>query len=114
MKKFLGIEIGEYGIECGYVDYATLAKSFDCILNNTIVEVNQNYDLISGNPYYDEEEEDYKEIFQWYIISENGADILKEYTDELVFYNYELDLYLWGVTHFGTGWDYVLTDIKID
>ena len=25
----------------------------------------------------------------------------------------ELDMFLWGITHFGTGWDYVLTDLKI-
>jgi hypothetical protein len=30
-----------------------------------------------------------------------------------VFYNEKLDIYVWGITHFGTAWDYVLTDIKI-
>jgi hypothetical protein len=23
-------------------------------------------------------------------------------------------MYIWGVTHYGTSWDYVLTDIKIE
>ena len=54
------------------------------------------------------------EVFQYYIISDNGAEILKEWTDELVWYNEELDMYVWGVTHWGTSWDYVLTDIVIN
>ena len=28
--------------------------------------------------------------------------------------NETLDLYIWGVTHYGTGWDYVLTNINLD
>lgn len=54
------------------------------------------------------------EIFQYYIVDDNGADILKEFTNNPLFYNEELDMYIWGVTHCGTGWDYVLTDIKIE
>ena len=62
-----------------------------------------------------ENEQDYPpEIFQYFIISSQGAEILEYYTDEIVFYNRELDLYVWGVTHWGTSWDYVLTDIVID
>lgn len=52
------------------------------------------------------------EVFQWFITNEQGAEILKE-AEEIVFYNEVLDLYLWGVTHWGTSWDYVLTDIRI-
>ena len=51
------------------------------------------------------------EIFQYFIVDDNGARILQEY-NEIVFYNEELDMYVWGVTHWGTSWDYVLTDIK--
>ena len=54
------------------------------------------------------------EIFQYYIISEYGADVLEQYTDEIVYYNEQLDLYLWGIDHFGTSWDYVLTNIVVD
>lgn len=31
---FYGNKISDHGIEHGYVDYATLAKSFNLILNN--------------------------------------------------------------------------------
>lgn len=53
------------------------------------------------------------DIFQWYIVNSNGAEILEE-AGEIVYYNNELDMYLWGVTHWGTSWDYVLTNIKIE
>ena len=61
-----------------------------------------------------EEEETYHEIFQYYIVSENGAEILKEFTDDPVFYVPFIDCYVWGVTHYGTAWDYVLTDVKLE
>lgn len=153
---FFGNEISKYGQENHRVDYRTLAKAFDAVLNNNIVSVTgwENWETVNGydeyaedsdgNEYsyseaqdrieelreeqeeldedserYTEIEEDikcledirYSEIFQYFIISDNGAEILKEYTDEIVLYNSELDMYVWGVTHYGTSWDYVLTDI---
>lgn len=57
--------------------------------------------------------EELPDIYQTYIISKQGADILKDYTNEIVYYNSDLDMYVWGVTHFGTSWNYVLTDIVI-
>lgn len=59
------------------------------------------------------EDEHYDEVYQWYIISDNGARICEEF-GEIVYYNEALDMYLWGVTHWGTSWDYVLTDIPCD
>ncbi len=61
-----------------------------------------------------DEQDNQQEIFQYYIISDNLAEILKDLTDEVVYYIDYLDIYIWGVTHWGTSWDYVLTDIKID
>lgn len=60
------------------------------------------------------EENEPPEVYQWYIISYNGADFLKRFTDEIVYYIPVLDIYVWGVTHWGTSWDYVLTDIEIE
>lgn len=57
-----------------------------------------------------EEEYEQPEIYQTYIVSDAGAEILKE-AEEIVYYNDELDMYVWGVTHWGTSWDYVLTKI---
>ena len=53
------------------------------------------------------------ECYQEFIISEQGAKILADYTDEVVWYNEDFDLYLWDINHYGAGWDYVLTGIKI-
>lgn len=207
-KYFFGNEISEYGQKNNRVDYATLAKSFDAVISNDLMEKTadigywelENGDLTyyyhQGKRYTEEEFEEKKnelqeyidnieednenkieeliekikkctdyedgilddelyalqdrqtklqkelnsllknnsieglkkqleeleeledlassedEVYQWYIISNNGASILKDWTNEIVYYNDELDLYLWGVTHYGTSWDYVLTDIK--
>jgi hypothetical protein len=50
---------------------------------------------------------------QDFIISKYGFDILKEYTDEVVFYNERLDIYVWGVSRWGTGWAYELTNVRL-
>lgn len=112
--RAFGHKVSEYGRENGYLDYLTLSKIVgDCILNNNIFEYAgyENWELESG------EEEDvdgyYQEVYQYYIISDEGARLLKYYTDELVYYHEELDMYLWGITHFGTSWDYVLSNVKI-
>ena len=59
-------------------------------------------------------QEQQQEIFQYYIIDDNGAEILQTWTNEIVYYIEYLDIYIWGVTHYGTSWDYVLTNIKIE
>lgn len=147
---FYGNKISDYGLEHGRVDYRTLAKAFDGVLNNEIMQKTweigyweqesgfvdnseeieelqeQIEELMLDNDNDEhteeieeiqdkinelEEEADMDEIFQYYIVDDNGARILKE-INEIVFYNEELDMYVWGVTHYGTSWDYVLTDIK--
>lgn len=151
-KYFYGNEISEYGQRNGYVDYATLSKAFDAVLNNDIVqktwdvvgyweqesgfvdhteEINELQEQIeelmldNENDEHTEEIEELQDrineleeeqdqtddIFQYYIVSDSGAEILKE-INEIVFYNEALDMYVWGVTHYGTSWSYVLTDIK--
>lgn len=60
--------------------------------------------------YYQYEQERQPEIFQYYIVSDNGADLIKHYTNDPLYYIDFLGCYVWGITHFGTGWSYVLTD----
>lgn len=63
----------------------------------------------------EEQERSYnQEIFQYYIVSDQGAEMIKQYTDDPLFYNETLDMYVWGITHFGTSWNYVLTDVKLN
>ena len=55
-----------------------------------------------------------QEIFQYYIVSYQGAEMIKQYTEDPLFYNETLDMYVWGITHYGTAWSYVLTDVKLN
>lgn len=156
---FYGNEISDYGKENGYVDYSTLAKAFQAVLNNDIIsntldigyweqlsgyvdnseeidellgeakELEDSIDLENEEETeatqeqldsiyarvdeLNEEQERTEEIFQYYIVDDNGAEILQE-CNEIVFYNETLDMYVWGVTHYGTSWSYVLTNIKIE
>lgn len=42
-KYYYGNAISEYGLEYGRVDYATLAKAFDAVLNNDVMSL--TYDI---------------------------------------------------------------------
>ena len=165
-RYFCGNKISEYGIENGYLDYGTLARSFDAVLVNDITKlfyssVNGEYcepEQVSGIidisqlieakeeqiecleetaansededqiAYIEEridaikeqikelerEQDEVPEIYQYYIVSSSGADLIQEYTDDPLYYLPLLDCYIWGVTHWGTAWDYVLTDCKLE
>lgn len=155
-KYYYGNAVSGYGMEHGYVDYATLAKCFDAVLNNDIMRLTYDigsWEQVSGiidnseeieeleekrdeleeksenNPSQileneineineqieelESEQDEDQEVYQWFIISDWGARLLQE-INEIVYYNETLDMYLWGVTHYGTSWDYVLTRIRID
>lgn len=62
----------------------------------------------------DQERSYNQEIFQYYIVSDQGAEMIKQYTEDPLFYNETLDMYVWGITHYGTAWSYVLTDVKLN
>lgn len=156
-KYYHGNPISEYGLQNGRVDYATLSKCFDAVLNNDIMNLTYDigsWDQVSGtidnsdeieeleekrdeleeenenspsqileneideiNEQIEElenEQNEEPEVFQWFIVDGCGARLLQQETDEIVYYNEMLDMYLWGVTHYGTSWNYVLTNIKID
>lgn len=106
--KVYGVKVSDYGLKKGYLDYRALAEILgNCILNNTIrAETMMDWELVAGE--FDDV------VMSDYIISEYGYSFLAEYTDELVFYNEKLDVYIWAVTHYGTSWDYVLTNVKLE
>ena len=114
-KYFYGNEVSEEGQKYNRLDYATLAKAFNHVMANDIMSKTANigyWDIVSGCDY-DEETDTYTDVFQWFIVDSQGAEIL-ERCNEIVYYNSEFDMYVWGVTHWGTSWDYVLTDIPIN
>ena len=102
-------------------DFASYSQMIDkycdnLILNNSIMETAAKndlyFELYSGSDY-DEENDYYIDIYQYYIISEADAERLAENTNEIIYYNDDLDIYLLGVSHFGTLWSIVDTDLKI-
>lgn len=112
--KAYGHKVSEYGLEHGYLDYRTLSKIVgDSVMNNNIYEYAgyENWMLESGSE--EDDEGNYLEVYQYYIITDSGARFLADYTDEIVYYHEDLDIYLWGITHFGTSWDYVLSDVEL-
>lgn len=122
-KYYYGNAISDYGMEHGYVDYATLSKCFDTILNNDIMNLTYDigsWDQMSGTidnadeiEELESEQDNEPEVFQWFIVDDWGARLLQD-INEIVYYNETLDMYLWGVTHYGTSWNYVLTSVAID
>lgn len=65
---------------------------------------------------YDEENDYYKNIYQYFIVDfdDFNLDFMKKYCqNEIILYYIDfLDCYILGVDHFGTGWNYVLTDFE--
>ena len=113
-NSFCGTEISEYGIENGRVDYYSLARSFDHIPCNDLINTTGGFtkwELFCGE-LEDDETGTEIEIMQYFIVSKPGAELLKE-CGEIVFYNEDLNLYVWGVTFYGVSWEYVLTPIRI-
>lgn len=106
-------ELNDYEKENKYLSYANLFYDNDAlILCNNIINRYEYLTLENGNDY-NEEEDTYEEVYQYYIIDDDTAKRLIDNTDELIYYDNELDIYILGVTHFGTNWHYVLTDFKL-
>ena len=76
------------------------------LCNEMDKRVGEELDLESGTDY-DEENDYYYDIYQWYIIDDQTARMLSDHTDEIIYYDRDLDIYVLGVTHCGTSWDYV-------
>lgn len=112
------------GEEKDSINYGTLTSFIfeDMILCNNIVKYRDNWDLELGEDY-DEEEDEYIDIYQYYIVDIDNwrLEKYKEYLEEtnaksdlILWYDNELDIYILGVDHWGTSWDYVPTNIEIN
>jgi len=69
------------------------------------IKIDELHDMID-----ELDEPHYKEFYQFFIVDDIRT---LEEAGETVLENEELGLCLWCVDHWGTSWDYVLTDIKI-
>lgn len=78
----------------------------------------ENGEEISESEYYLKEENgeevhaNFIDTYQDYIISGGDAERLGTYTDELIYYCEDLDLYVLCVTHWGTAWSGVPANWK--
>ena len=117
MKMYVNFEnLNDYEREHNRISYKRLVERYfnNMILCNNIVNNYEDLEIVAGSDY-DEEEDTYKDIYQYFIV--DGCfdeEDLQKVGEELgvVYYNSNLDLYILGVDHCGTSWDYVLTDIE--
>jgi hypothetical protein len=64
--------------------------------------------------WLEDNREDYErevDIYQYYLIRDP---YWLEKAGELVLYSDKLDCYVWCIDHWGTGWDYVLSNLCVD
>lgn len=138
--RVMGFPISVYGMNEGYMDYRCLGNIVNeyggMILNNYIQSattditdwetfcgsdiyyIDENDNIRTEEEYYengcpDGWSEEYNDVYQQFMIGARAAEILKDYTNETVLYSEKLDVYLWNICHYGTSWDYVLTNIAI-
>lgn len=79
-----------------------------------IAYIGEQIELIENDiEELEREQDEQPEIYQYYIVSDNGARMIQEYTNDPLYYLPVLDCYVWGVTHYGTSWSYVLTDCQL-
>lgn len=118
MKKYINNinELNEEEKRRGKISYRRLINriSNNIFLFNEAPKVsNYDFDFICGNDY-DEENDEYIDIYQYYLIDLCVDEkTLQDLSDDLIIaWSETLQNYVLFVDHFGTSWDYVMTDIK--
>ena len=107
-------DLNNYELENKRLSYYNLFYHDESlILCNNIINDYENLELMNGNDY-DEDNDEYLDIYQYYIIDDNLANRLIDNTNEIIYHHNRLDIYVLGVSHFGTSWQYVLTDFKLE
>ena len=109
-------DLNAYELEQKRLSYYNLFyKDENRLLCNNIIEDYENNELEFGEDYYEDEDGEiiYRDFYQYYLIDYDTAKRLGE-IGETIYYNSKLDIYFLAVSHFGTSWGYVLTDIKLE
>lgn len=121
MKKYVSNleELNGEEKRTGKISYRRLIErvSNNLILCNNIVNIDESlFDNIVLGEIYDEETEEYIEIYQYFIIDIDEYQIEKlqelKCNDLIIAYSEKLENYILFVDHLGTSWDYVMTDIE--
>ena len=110
-KKISYKTLVEYLFNDNLIICNNITKLFYANINNEYVEP-----MLEVGKDYDEESGDYTEIYQHFIVDfpDFNLDFMKKYCqNEIILYYIDfLDVYILGVDHLGTSWDYVLTDFE--
>lgn len=112
-------KLNEYEKEHKKISYKKLVDYLfsDMILCNEIEKVDELlFDNIECGVFYNEDDDTYTDIYQYFIVNfpDFNLDFMKKYCQNeiILFYSEKLDLYVLGVDHLGTSWDYVLTGFE--
>lgn len=112
MRKFYISNVEELNDEekrTGCVSYRRIIDRYigDLVLCNNIEEIEEFGLFFNKEEYYNEE------IYQYYLcnLTEYEKQELEEY-GIILSYSNKLDLDILCVNHFGTSWDYVMTEVE--
>ena len=105
-------ELNEQELKSGKVSYRRIIDRYihDLVLCNNIVEIEEFLECQLYDTYGEIND---LEIYQYYLcnLNEYEEETLKEW-GILLAYSNKLELDVLCVDHFGTSWDYVLTDVE--
>ena len=113
-----------YDMDTDRVNFRTLVNFLftDMILCNNITKDYEYFTTEIGNDY-DEETGESADIYQYFIVDcdnwrmqqyQKWLEENEKESDIILYYDNSLEVYVLGVTHCGTSWDYVPTSIKIE
>lgn len=114
LKMFVNKEnLNEEELKTGRVSYQRVVKRYigDLVLCNNIENLDESI-FDNASNLYNEETEEYEEIYQYYLC--NIGEWEKEQLMKagiIISYSNMLDCDILMVDHFGTSWDYVMTDV---
>lgn len=120
MKKYVNNleDLNEHERKYNKISYRRLIDRVSngiWLFNNAPKLSNYDFDFVLGTDY-DEENDEYVDVYQYYLIDINQYTLEKlqelDCKDLIIAWSETLEEYVLMVTHFGTSWDYVLTDIE--
>ena len=116
MKILKNNNMNSYELEKKKASYRTIINIYidDLVLCNNILNVDESVLYNANIDLYDDENDNYIDIYQYFLC--NISDYKKEQLTNagiILSYSDLLDCDVLLVDHFGTSWDYVLTDVAI-
>lgn len=116
MKILKNNKMDSYELEKKKASYRTIINMYidDLVLCNNILDVDESVLYNANIDLYDDENDNYIDIYQYFLC--NISDYKKEQLTKagiILSYSDLLDCDVLLVDHFGTSWDYVLTDVAI-